>query len=155
MRRSVRRLLILLPFAVALGVACSDDGGADAEAGSVSTTSTSAPATTTTEAGPVDSTFVAEDQVALCADLDGLGDIDPDIDPTQENVGRLLTIAASAPTGVAEPLRELASFGQAVVDGTVTTEQQTAAVEAATILIAYGNEACRIDVPLFDAIAGV
>jgi hypothetical protein len=158
-RRSVRRLLRHLALGTLLLAGCADDGS-DADAGGSSTattapTSTTVPVTTTTEARPVDSTFVAEDVDALCADLEGLADIDPDADPTQAAVDRLVAIAEVAPTGVAEPLQEVAAFGQAVVDGDVEAALQSAAIEAATILIAYGNEACQIDVPLFDAIAGV
>ena len=100
---------------------------------------------------------------ALCAALQGLADIDPDADPTQAQVDRLRAIADTAPSGVAEPLLDVATFGQLGVDAGATVDSlpedaaaiQGAAVEAATILIAYGNEACGIDVPLFDTIAGV
>jgi len=150
-RRSVRRLLFpLAVVGLALGAGCSDDGGAEPDADARSTTTT-----TTTEPRPADTTFEADDVEALCADLEGLADIDPDADPTPASVERLTTIATTAPPGVAEPLRDVAAFGQAVIDGEPTEELQAAALEAATILIAYGNEACEIDVPLFDAIAGV
>ena len=64
---------------------------------------------------------------------------------------------------MAEPLQAVAEFGQLAVDATADPESvpdnaeelQTAAVEGATLLIAYGNEACDIDVPLFDTLAGV
>ena len=64
---------------------------------------------------------------------------------------------------VAEPLEAVATFGQLAVDADAdpdsvpddAEEIQNAAVEGATLLIAYGNEACQIDVPLFDVIAGV
>ncbi len=100
--------------------------------------------------------FAAEDVEALCADLAGLADIDPEADPTQAQVDRLEAIARTAPSGVAGPLRSVAAFGQGVVDGSDDIEAlQEQAVEGAVLLIAYGNEACRIDVPLFDSIAGV
>ena len=159
------RRLLLTVFAGALALAaCGGDDGETAEDGT--TTTTSAPddtTTTTTEVVPVDSTFVTEDVEALCADLAGLADIDPDADPTQEQVDRLLAIAETAPPGVAEPLEAVAAFGQLAVDATADPESvpdnaeelQTDAIEGATLLIAYGNEACDIDVPLFDTLAGV
>lgn len=150
----MRRLLLFLCVAGFSLAACSDDDGGP-EAADPPTSTAAAGPTTPTEARPVDSTFVAEDVDALCDDLEALADIDPDADPTQEAVDRLRTIAESAPAGVAEPLHDVAAFGQSVVDGDPTSELQSAALEAATILIAYGNEACAIDVPLFDALAGV
>ena len=155
----MRRLLLTL-FAGTLALsACGDDGGT-ADGGEATTTSTPAVTTTITEVRPADTTFAADDVEALCADLEGLADIDPDADPTQPQVDRLLAIAETAPSGVAEPLQAVAAFGQLAVDGSGALpddaeEIQTAAVEGATLLIAYGNEACAIDVPLFDAIAGV
>jgi ABC-type glycerol-3-phosphate transport system substrate-binding protein len=157
----VRRLLLTV---FAGGLALAACGGDDAEsADEETTTTTEASENTTTTTLPVDSTFEAEDVEALCADLEGLADIDPDTDPTQEQVDRLLAIAETAPTGVAEPLEAVAAFGQLAVDSTEDPEAlpddaeeiQTAAVEGAGLLIAYGNEACDIDVPLFDILAGV
>jgi hypothetical protein len=159
----VRRLL---PALLALGFAASGcaDGGSEssgATATSADTTSTSATATTaTTEAVPVDTTFVAEDVEALCAALEGLGDIDPAELPSQADVDRLRAVADGAPPGVAQPLAAIADFSQLALDraGGTTPELERAradALEAAVVLIAYGNEACDIDVPLFDAIAGV
>ena len=137
--------------------ACGDHGSSTAP------TTTSAPTEVTTTAGPVtsttrvigDDTFVADDVIALCADLGGLADIDPRQDPTQADVDRLRTIATTAPEGVALPLGDVAAYGQAIVDGGSGEATRPAAVEAVTILIAYGNEVCDIDVPLFDTIAGV
>jgi hypothetical protein len=150
---------VALAGALAL-TACADDGSTGDDVGGPSadasgSTTTVAPATTTTEAIPVDTTFLAEDPGAVCGELDGLRDIDPEADPSQADVNRLLDIASRVPVGVAEPLRQVAAYGQAVVDGEAEAELRTTAVEAATVLIAYGNEACAIDVPLFDAIAGV
>ncbi len=162
------RRLLLTVFAGGLALAaCGGDDGETADDGAATTTSAAVAGTegttTTTEARPVDSTFVTEDVGALCADLEGLADIDPDADPTQEQVDRLLAIAETAPPGVAEPLEAVAAFGQLAVDADAdpdsvpddAEEIQNAAVEGATLLIAYGNEACQIDVPLFDVIAGV
>lgn len=159
------RRLLLTVFAGSLALtACSGDDGESAEDEAATATSSAVEGTTTTtEARPVDSTFVTDDVESLCADLEGLSDIDPDADPTQEQVDRLLAIAATAPPGVAEPLEAVAAFGQLAVDTTAdpdalpddAEEIQTAAVEGATLLIAYGNEACAIDVPLFDVLAGV
>ena len=158
------RRLLLPVFAGGLALtACAGD---DTEAADEEVTTTSAveeTTTTTTEARPVDSTFVTDDVEGLCADLDGLSDIDPGDDPTQAQVDRLLAIAETAPPGVAGPLEAVAAVGQLAVDASAdpdavpdnAEEIQNAAVEGATLLIAYGNEACAIDVPLFDAIAGV
>ena len=145
----MRRLLpLVLTALVALG--CSDDAGESAS----STTAPSTTTTTTPEPVPHLTTFVAEDVEALCADLRGLADIDPDADPTPADVDRLQTIAASAPPGVAEPLQTIADFAQSLLDGE-QPEDEGAVVESAVILISYGNEACDIDVPLFDTLAGV
>ena len=159
------RRLLLTVFAGGLALtACGGDDGETADEGSATTTSAATDSTTTTtEARPVDTTFVTEDVDALCADLEGLSDIDPDVDPTQAQVARLLAITEDAPPGVAEPLEAVAAFGQLAVDADAdpdsvpddAEEIQNAAVEGATLLIAYGNEACQIDVPLFDVIAGV
>jgi hypothetical protein len=152
-----RRLLLLLA-AGALLAGCADDAGeASTDEGPASTTS---PTTTTTEPVPVDTTFLADDVERLCDDLEGLRDIDPDADPRQGDVDRLRAIAETAPPGVAEPLLEIADFGQAVIDSggeppPDAEELRTQAADAATLLIAYGNEACDIDVPLFNSIAGV
>jgi len=165
---AVRRLLLTVLAGALVLAACGGDDGETAEDDGTTTT-TSAPdddtttTTTTTEAPPVDSTFVTEDVETLCDDLEGLADIDPDADPTQEQVDRLRAIADTAPPGVAGPLLDVAAFGQLAVDAGETVDSlpedaaalQAAAVDGATILIAYGNEACGIDVPLFDAIAGV
>jgi len=161
----VRRLLLTV-FAGGLALAaCGGDDGvsADDDAATATSSAVEDTTTTTTEARPVDSTFVTDDVETLCADLEGLADIDPDADPTQAQVDRLLAIAATAPPGVAEPLEAVAAFGQLAVDATTdpdalpddAEEIETAAVDGATLLIAYGNEACAIDVPLFDVIAGV
>jgi hypothetical protein len=160
----VRRLLLTV-FAGGLALtACGGDDGEAVDDGAATTTSAATDSTTTTtEAQPVDTTFVTEDVDALCADLEGLSDIDPDVDPTQAQVDRLLAITEDAPPGVAEPLEAVAAFGQLAVDADAdpdsvpddAEEIQNAAVEGATLLIAYGNEACQIDVPLFDVIAGV
>ena len=95
------RRLLLAVFAGALALAaCGGDDGESDDGVDPSTTTTSAPddaTTTTTEAPPVDSTFVPEDVEALCADLEGLADIDPDADPTQAQVDRLLAIAEHRP----------------------------------------------------------
>ena len=159
------RRLLLTAFAGGLArAACGADDRETADVGAATTTSAATDSTTTTtEARPVDTTFVTEDVDALCADLEGLSDIDPDVDPTQAQVDRLLAITEDAPPGVAEPLEAVAAFGQLAVDATAdpasvpddAEEIQNAAVEGATLLIAYGNEACQIDVPLFDVIAGV
>ena len=159
------RRLLLTVFAGGLALAgCGGDDGETADDGAATTTSAATDSTTTTtEARPVDTTFVTEDVDALCADLEGLSDIDPDVDPTQAQVDRLLAITEDAPPGVAEPLEAVAAFGQLAVDADAdpdsvpddAEEIQNAAVEGATLLIAYGNEACQIDVPLFDVIAGV
>ena len=159
------RRLLLTVFAGGLALAaCGGDDGETTDDGAATTTSAATESTTTTtEARPVDTTFVTEDVDALCADLEGLSDIDPDVDPTQEQVDRLLAITEDAPPGVAEPLEAVAAFGQLAVDADAdpdsvpddAEEIQNAAVEGATLLIAYGNEACQIDVPLFDVIAGV
>ena len=159
----VRRLLLTGLLAVTLALtACGGDDGGDGEddaAGTTTTTTSADSSTTTTEVPPVDSTFAAEDVTALCEDLEGLADIDPDADPTQAQVDQIRAIAEDAPPGVAEPLEAVAAFGQAVVDEGEGHDDldaiQTEAVEAATVLIAYGNEACGIDVPLFDTLAGV
>ena len=129
----MRRLLLTLLASGLAVAACGGDDGGETAGSDPSTTTTTAPdgSTTTTEPRPVDSTFVPED--------------------------------VDAPSGVAEPLLDVATFGQLAVDAGATVDSlpedaaaiQGAAVEAATILIAYGNEACGIDVPLFDAIAGV
>ena len=158
-----RLLLTLLASGLAVAACGGDDGGETAAADPSTTTTAPDGSTTTTEPRPVDSTFVPEDVDALCAALQGLADIDPDADPTQAQVDRLRAIAGTAPSGVAEPLLDVATFGQLAVDAGATVDSlpedaaaiQGAAVEAATILIAYGNEACGIDVPLFDTIAGV
>lgn len=162
----MRRLLLTGLLAVALALALTacggDDGGDEDGAASTTTTSPADPSTTTTPATtdvpPVDSTFEADDVAALCEELEGLAEIDPDADPTQDQVDRIRSIAEDAPTGVAEPLEAVAAFGQAIVDDDShqdTATIQTEAAEAATVLIAYGNEACGIDVPLFNTIAGV
>jgi ABC-type glycerol-3-phosphate transport system substrate-binding protein len=161
----MRRLLLTLLASGLAVAACGGDDGRETAESEPSTTTTTAPdgSTTTSEPRPVDSTFAPEDVDALCADLEGLADIDPDADPTQAQVDRLRAIADTAPSGVAEPLLDVATFGQLAVDAGATVDSlpedaaaiQAAAVEAATILIAYGNEACGIDVPLFDTIAGV
>ena len=158
-----RLLLTVIMTGLALTACGSDDGTESADAdSSTTTTTTGAPSMTTTDPAPVDSTFVPEDGETLCADLEGLTDIDPDADPTQAQVDRLLAIADTAPSGVADPLRAVAAFGQLAVDAGPTLDSlpdveavRTAAAEGATILIAYGNEACAIDVPLFDTLAGV
>jgi hypothetical protein len=150
----VRPLISVLAAGAIAFTGCAGDDSGDAS-GEPSTT-TSAPATTTTtEAIPVDTTFVSEDVDALCGELEGLADIDPEVDPTQADVDRMEDIATRAPVGVAERLRAVADFGQSVVDGRPSTELQAEAVDAVIVLIAYGNEACGIDVPIFDAIAGV
>ena len=157
-----RMLLTVLVGGLAL-TACGGDDGGVADGAATTTSATVEGTTTTTEARPVDSTFVTEDVESLCADLEGLSDIDPDADPTQDQVDRLLAVAATAPPGVAEPLEAVAAFGQLAVDADAdpdslphdAEEVQSAAVEGATLLIAYGNEACQIDVPLFDTLAGV
>jgi hypothetical protein len=142
----VFRLVSLAALLLVAG--CSDDG----ETSTTSATSNAGP-TTTLE---ILDEFTADDVAALCADLEGLGDIDPDGDPTQTQVDRLLAIAETAPDGVAGPLRAVAAYGQAVVDGEEDLDDLRGdAVDGATLLIAYGNEACQIDVPLFDSIAGV
>ncbi len=157
-----RMLLTVLVGGLAL-TACGGDDGEVADGAATTTSATVEGTTTTTEGRPVDSTFVTEDVESLCADLEGLSDIDPDADPTQDQVDRLLAVAATAPPGVAEPLEAVAAFGQLAVDADAdpdslphdAEEVQSAAVEGATLLIAYGNEACQIDVPLFDTLAGV
>lgn len=159
----MRRLLLTLLAGALLLAACGGDDGESADGDSTTTSAAGSGVTTTTEALPVDSTFVTEDVEALCADLEGLADIDPDADPTQDQVDRLLAVAETAPPGVAEPLAAVAAFGQLAVDATAdpdsvpdnAEELQTGAIEGATLLIAYGNEACDIDVPLFDTLAGV
>ena len=158
----MRRLLLTVLVSGLALTACGDDLGESADAGPTTTTAGAPSTTTTTEPAPVDSTFVPENGQALCADLEGLADIDPAADPTQAQVDRLLAIADTAPSGVADPLRAVAEFGQFAVDAGPTFDSlpdaealQTAAAEGATILIAYGNEACAIDVPLFDTLAGV
>ena len=103
----------------------------------------------------VDDTFAADDVEALCADLGGLADIDPSQDPTQADVDRLRAIATTAPQGVAEPLGVVAAYGQSIVDGGDGEATRADALDAVTILIAYGNEVCDINVPLFNSIAGV
>jgi len=149
----MRRGLPLLLVGLALAAGCADDGGS-AEGAGAPTTSTVV--TTTTEVVPLDTTFVTEDVDALCDRLEGLRDIDPAADPTQADVDRLRAIATTAPPGVGDRLVVIADYGQQVVDGERDVEgEHTDAAEAATVLIAYGNEACAIDVPLFDAIAGV
>ena len=154
-----RLLLTALAGGVLLG-GCAGDDAADTTTASATTAPPAGDAatTTSTEPAPADTTFATDDVDALCADLESLAGIDPDAAPDQTQVDRLLAIAQQAPSGVAEPLRAVATFGQAVVDD--RSEQdgaavREAAVEGATILIAYGNEACGIDVPLFDTIAGV
>ena len=143
----MRRLLPLLLTALA-ALGCSDDA-------QESSSTTAAPTTsTTTEPVPQPTTFVAEDVEALCADLGELADIDPSAEPRRADIRRLQVIAASAPPGVAEPLRTVAGFAQSLLDG-VEPSNEDAVIEAAVILIAYGNEACDIDVPLFDTLAGV
>jgi hypothetical protein len=150
----VRRLLLIVVAALAV-VGCSGDDDASEAA------DTSAPPTTTTTPVPSstvivsDDTFEAADVEALCADLGGLADIDPSQDPTQADVDRLRAIATTAPEGVAEPLGQVADYGQAIVDGGNGGQAREAAVGAVTILIAYGNEVCGINVPLFNSIAGV
>lgn len=159
----MRRLLLTVLAGGLVVVACGSNDGESTDDEAATTTSSADGTTTTTEARPVDSTFVAEDVEALCADLEGLADIDPDADPTQAQVDRLLAVAETAPSGVAEPLEAVAAFGQLAVDAAADPDAladdaeaiQTAAIEGATLLIAYGNEACRIDVPLFDTLAGV
>ena len=161
----MHRLLLTVLAGSLLLTACGGDDGETADDGAATTTSTTAVegTTTTTEARPGDTTFAADDVETLCADLEGLADIDPDADPTQDQVDRLLAIAETAPSGVAGPLEAVAAFGQLAVDTSTdpdslpddAEEVQTAAVEGATLLIAYGNEACAIDVPLFDTLAGV
>ncbi|HEY8058359.1 MAG TPA: hypothetical protein VID94_06390, partial [Acidimicrobiales bacterium] len=112
-----RLLLTVFVSGLALTACGSDDGNESADAdSSTTTTTTGAPSSTTTEPAPVDSTFVPEDGEALCADLEGLADIDPEADPTQAQVDRLLAIADTAPSGVAVPLRAVAAFGQLSVD---------------------------------------
>lgn len=148
MRRAVRPLLLLLTVLALAG--CADDSSTAA-----TTTAPASTTTTTTEVLPLDTTFIAADVEQLCADLGGLADIDPDVAATQQDVDRLRAIARTAPPGVAEPLRVVADFGQTIVDGAEPEELPTDVVEAAVILIAYGNEACDIDVPLFDTLAGV
>jgi hypothetical protein len=151
----------LPPTALAIALvmaACADDGGGSTTDSSTTSGPTTTAPTTTTEAVPVDTTFLTEDVDALCAALDGLGDIDPTADPTQADVDRLRAIAGTAPPGVAEPLEQVADLGQRLVDGGEVEaggDLETAAAEGATLLIAYGNEACGIDVPLLDSIAGV
>jgi hypothetical protein len=143
----VRRLLPLLVAALA-ALGCGDDA-------TESTSTTAGPSTTTTsEPVPQPTTFVATDVEALCADLGELADIDPAAEPRPSDIRRLHVIAASAPPGVAEPLRTVAGFAQSVLDGEDPADEN-AVIEAAVILIAYGNEACDIDVPLFDTLAGV
>ena len=144
MRRPVRRLLLPLVAAVAL-VGCSgSEGSGDA-----------APASTSTTPVAVEPIFEADDVEALCDDLGGLVDIDPAQDPTQADVDRLRAIATTAPEGVARPLDQVADYGQAIVDGGNGNRARADAVDGVTILIAYGNEVCGIDVPLFNSIAGV
>jgi hypothetical protein len=145
----------VLAGALALAGCAGDDPGAAGERTTTTTTSVPSATTTTTEAVPVDTTFLTEDIDALCDELAGLAEIDPEADPTQPDVDRLEDIASRAPVGVADRLRAVAAFGQSVVDGAASAELQAAAVDAVIVLIAYGNEACGIDVPLFDAIAGV
>jgi hypothetical protein len=140
--------LLLLPVLALAG--CADDSSTAA-----TTTSAAPSTTTTTEVIPVDTTFEAADVEQLCADLEGLASIDPDVEATQADVDRMRAIADTAPPGVAEPLRQVADFGQTIVDGAEPEDLPTDVVEAAVILISYGNEACGIDVPLFDTLAGV
>jgi hypothetical protein len=147
-RRHVRRLLPLALIALA-ALGCRDDATDSASPSTVVTTTT-----TTPEPIPQPTNFVTEDLEALCADLGGLADIDPDADPTPADVRRLQAIARTAPPGVAEPLHTVADFAQSLLDGE-EPEDEGAVVEAAVILISYGNEACEIDVPLFDTLAGV
>jgi hypothetical protein len=148
-RRLVRRLLPLALAALA-AIGCTDDAGESASTTTEPTTTT----TTTPEPIPQPTNFVTEDLDALCAALGGLADIDPDADPTAADVQRLRDIAASAPPGVAEPLHTIADFAQSLLDGEEPADEGTV-VESAVILISYGNEACDIDVPLFDTLAGV
>jgi hypothetical protein len=147
--RLVRRFLVLALVAVAT-IGCTDDTGESAS----TTTAPSTTTTTTPEPIPQPTNFVTEDLEALCADLGGLADIDPDADPTPADIRRLRAIAASAPPGVAEPLLTIADFAQSLLDGEEPADEG-AVVESAVILISYGNEACDIDVPLFDTLAGV
>jgi ABC-type glycerol-3-phosphate transport system substrate-binding protein len=162
----VRRLLLtVLVAGLALAGCGGDDGGetADPDPSTTTTSAAGETTTTTTTPRPVDTTFATEDVEAVCADLEGLSDIDPDADPSQAQVDRLMAIAETAPPGVADPLRDVAAFGQLAVDAGPTFDSlpddaeaiQAAAIEGATLLIAYGNEACAIDVALFDTIAGV
>jgi hypothetical protein len=148
----MRGVLVTVLAAVVVLAGCSDDEGAASAGTTPSTTTTPVPGSTVVIH---DDTFVADDVDTLCADLAGLADIDPDLDPTQPDVDRLRAIAETAPDGVAERLLDVAAYGQAIVDGGDGEDTRPAAVDGVVILIAYGNEVCDINVPLFNSIAGV
>jgi hypothetical protein len=134
----------------ALVVGCGDDGGPAA-------TVTTRPPVTTSDPLPlrVAESFDADDVEARCAALEGLADIDPDADPTASDVERLRAVAELAPPAVADPLLTVADYGRAVVAGEEdTSEAETAAAEASLVLVAYGLDACGLQVPLFDRLSG-
>lgn len=147
----MRRLLPLLLLWLVIGaVGCGDDGGTAAP-------TTTRPPSTTSDTLPVRvaESFDAEDVDALCAALGDLATIDPDADPTQPDVDRLRAVAELAPPAVEVPLLTVARYGQAVVDGDAdTAEAERDAADASLLLVAYGLDACGLQVPLFDRLSG-
>lgn len=152
----MRRLALLL-VALAVVAGCSaDDDGPGGTTTTATAPATSIPTTSPTLPPEVADDFEADDVGALCADLEALADIDPDVDPTQAQVDRLREVAETAPSGVAEPLATVADFGQAIVDGDPDgPAMEEAAAGAALLIVAYGNDACGgIVVPLFNRLSG-
>ncbi len=149
----MRRLLplLLLSGLAALAVGCDDGGGGRAAP------TTPRPPATTSDTLPirVAESFDADDVEVLCAALGDLAAIDPDADPTQADVDRLRDVAELAPPAVEVPLLTVARYGQAVVDGDAdTAEAEGDAASASLVLVAYGLDACGLQVPLFDRLSG-
>jgi hypothetical protein len=147
----VRRSLVLLPLAGLFLFGCGDDGGDDA--------GDDAQNAETEETTGADEGADAED---TCAQIEAVAEIDPAAQPTQEDVDLVRSAAEGAPDEVADALNVVADIGQAIADlgpeeledpsafpdleAIASAEEQAEAGEA---LVAFADEECGLEVPLF------
>lgn len=166
MRRAIALFSLL---GLLLLAACGDDGGGDAgEDGGDSTDDTEETVTPTTTAEDDEddggsSGGDASGDETVCGDLAAVAEIDPGVQPTQDDVDLVRDIAEDLPDDEAAALNVVADVGQFIVDLTpeqlsdpdafagledVATEEEQAA--AGATLVAFAEEECDLSVPLFD-----